>query len=136
MPEVSLNYLAIIVATAANMVLGMLWYGPLFGKPWKRLVGMPADHKPEGAGKAMALMAGFALLESYVMAHFVDYLQATTIGDGATAGFWLWLGFVATTMAQEYIFAVKPKPWSLYAINAGFNLAALLIMGGILAVWA
>jgi hypothetical protein len=29
-----LDWLAILVATAAAMVLGFLWYGPLFGKVW------------------------------------------------------------------------------------------------------
>ena len=29
-----LDWLAILVATAGAMVLGFLWYGPLFGKAW------------------------------------------------------------------------------------------------------
>lgn len=38
MPQVSL--LATLLATVLSFVLGGLWYGPLFGKTWMRLVGM------------------------------------------------------------------------------------------------
>ncbi len=43
MPEVTLelNYLAIIVAAAANFVLGMVWYAPsVFGKMWMKEAGI------------------------------------------------------------------------------------------------
>ncbi len=29
-----INLLAVVVCAIASMVLGMLWYGPLFGKKW------------------------------------------------------------------------------------------------------
>jgi hypothetical protein len=33
----SVNFLAILAAAVANLLLGFLWYGPLFGKPWMKL---------------------------------------------------------------------------------------------------
>ena len=38
-----LNYLAILVAGISNMVIGFLWYGPIFGKMWMGLIGKTAD---------------------------------------------------------------------------------------------
>ena len=35
-----LNWLAILVATVAAFALGGVWYGPVFGKAWQRLVGI------------------------------------------------------------------------------------------------
>ena len=35
-----LDWVAVIVGTLAIMVLGWLWYGPLFGKAWSRATGM------------------------------------------------------------------------------------------------
>ena len=35
----SVNWLAVIVGTVVSMALGTLWYGPLFGKTWLRLIG-------------------------------------------------------------------------------------------------
>ncbi len=34
-----MNYLAIITGTVLSMILGFVWYGPLFGKKWKELAG-------------------------------------------------------------------------------------------------
>lgn len=46
-----LDWLAVIVGTAALVVLAWLWYGPLFGKAWSKasgqpmMAGMPAPNK-------------------------------------------------------------------------------------------
>ena len=37
----NLDWLAVVVGTLVIMVLGMLWYGPLFGKKWSAETGMP-----------------------------------------------------------------------------------------------
>src|SRR3989337_3239270 len=40
MPEVSVNYLAVVVAAVASMIIGAIWYSPrVFGKMWMRLTG-------------------------------------------------------------------------------------------------
>lgn len=47
MSPVPINYLAVIVAAAASMIIGMIWYGPLFGKTWRSLMGftpLPSRH--------------------------------------------------------------------------------------------
>src|SRR5712691_1164205 len=46
-PDIHLNYWAILVAVAATMVLGFLWYGPILGKAWMKEMGIPADSKPD-----------------------------------------------------------------------------------------
>jgi hypothetical protein len=45
----------------------------------------------------------------------------------------LWLGFVVTTYATEYIFEVRPL--SLFAINTGFWLLGMILMGAIVGGW-
>jgi hypothetical protein len=48
-------------------------------------------------------------------------------------GFWIWLAFVAITMATNYMF--ESRPWKLWQINTGYFLVVLLINGGLLAAW-
>jgi len=36
---IEVNYLAVFIATIASFVFGWLWYGPLFGKAWMRMMG-------------------------------------------------------------------------------------------------
>ena len=35
----SVNWLAVLVGTVLSMALGALWYGPLFGQYWLKLIG-------------------------------------------------------------------------------------------------
>lgn len=122
MPEVTLNYWAIIVSAIVSMALGALWYSPLlFGKMWMTLMGMKKeDVKKEEANKAYAITTVGALVLAYVMSHFVDYVGATTISQGVQTGFWTWLGFQATTSISMAAF--ENKPMKLWAINSGYHL--------------
>jgi hypothetical protein len=36
---ITINYLAVIAAAIAAVGVGVLWYGPLFGKEWMKLMG-------------------------------------------------------------------------------------------------
>jgi hypothetical protein len=139
MQTVEVSNVAVLVSAVVYMVLGFLWYGPLFGKPWMKLVGMTKEHmeeaKKKGMGKTYGLSFVGALVMFYVLAHFAKYAQASTMTEGMQTGFWAWLGFVATTGMNEFLFAVKKKPWKLYFINQGYLLIGLLVGGAILATW-
>lgn len=133
MLQADINWLAALVTTLSYMVVGALWYGPLFQKPWMRLSGMTEESVKTGAGKAYAMMLIVAFVSVMVLAMLVKTLGAETFVDGMMVGFWIWLGFQATVMLNAVIFEKKPFP--LYLLNAGYNLVAILIAGGILAVW-
>jgi len=48
----AINYLAVLVATVVNFVLGGLWYSPLlFGKKWMALMNVTEEEiKKKGGG--------------------------------------------------------------------------------------
>ncbi|MEE9225975.1 MAG: DUF1761 domain-containing protein [Bacteroidota bacterium] len=137
MPQVDINYWAVLVAAIANFGLGAVWYSPaLFAKRWLALMKKSEaelEQMKKGAPRAYALSFVGALVMSYVLAHIVDYVQATTVAGGLESGFWLWLGFVGTTNLSGVLF--EDRPTGLYLINMGYYLVSLLIMGTILAVW-
>ena len=133
----SVNFLAIVVSAIVSMALGMLWYGPLFGKAWMKMAGLSKEDmekaKKAGMAKAYVITLFGALIMAYVLAHFVQAGNLATITGGAMIGFWAWLGFVATTSLSPILW--EKKPWSLYVLNNGYTLAVLLANGAILAVW-
>lgn len=135
--QVTINYLAVIVAAVASMMIGFLWYGPLFGKQWMQLMNFDkkkiGEAKKKGMGKIYALAFLTTLITSYVLAHFVDYVEAKTIADGIILGFWVWIGFLATTQIGSVFW--EGKPVKLYLINTLHYLVALAVMAAILAVW-
>ena len=122
------------------MALGMLWYGPLFQKPWAKMMGFDMSDKAkmkEMQKKAMpAYAAAFvgALVMAYVLSHFIDYAMAKMAADGALVGFWAWLGFVAPATLANNMFGGKNI--KLWLIDAGYYLVSLLIFGAVLAAWA
>ena len=134
LPEVSLNYLAILACVVASMVLGYLWYSMgVFGRPWMNLIGKVEADLKKGAASSAGLALPLAFITAFVFAHIIDYVNATTVMDGLVTGFWLWLGFVFTTVAMQNLFA--QRPFTLTAINVGYHLVQFLIFGAILAAW-
>ena len=138
LPQASINYLAVLAAAVVSIILGFLWYGPLFGKQWMQLMGITNKQMKEGSKKGMsktyAIMVVSTLLTSYILAHFVDYMQASSMMDGIVLGFWIWLGFIATVQIGSVLW--EQKPVKLYFINTLHTLVNLAVMGAILAVWA
>ena len=39
----AVNWLAVLLGTLLSMALGALWYGPLFGQLWLKLIGKTED---------------------------------------------------------------------------------------------
>jgi hypothetical protein len=138
---VPVNYLAIVASAILMMVIGYLWYGPLFGKRWTALLGLPSDAMSNARtteAKISYLIMGLAaLLMSFILAHAIifanTYMQITGIVAGMLVGVMNWLGFVVPVSLGTVLW--ERKPWILWVINAGYYLVVLVIIGAVLAVW-
>jgi hypothetical protein len=134
MPSVEINWWAVFVAALINMAVGAMWYSPgVLGKHWAKLTG----HKTEG-GSTMA-NTGYvvsiigALVQAFILVHFVRYAGAISFWKGIEVGFFIWLAFVLVVMAAMNAF--EGRKWQLVQINAGYWLVVLVINGGLLAAW-
>ena len=133
MPNIDINWLAIIVAAVMSMAIGALWYSPtLFGRQWAKLLSKKVGDMGDSKAGYMVTALG-ALIQAWILVHFVRYAGSITFWKGAITGFWLWVGFVAVVMAGTLIF--EGKSWKLWRINAGYYLVVLVINGGLLAAW-
>ncbi len=136
---VAINIWTIIISMAVSVVLGMIWYGPLFGKTWIRLAGIvvPAE-KPCFRDMMkpiiISLVGAFfmALCLTYSIGYAAAFMGRTGISIGIQAAFWNWLGFVVPT--QLSFVAWEGKPWKLFFIHAGYWLILLGIMGIVIAM--
>lgn len=133
--DVDINYFAVLAAAVAAMAIGALWYSPaLFGKMWMKLVGKTSDEiKKQGAATAYASSTIGYLVMAFVLAHFVDYAQATDVSAAIITGFWAWLGFVVTT--QAIITAFEDRKWGLFLISVGNTFVSIVVMSIILTLW-
>jgi len=133
--EININYFAVVVSAIVMFGIGAVWYSTaLFGKRWQSLLGLTDEQLRRGnIGSIYGLTFIAFIIGAYVLAHFIRLTNATTIVGGLETGFWLWLGFIATTMVINYAF--QRKSTALWAIDAGYQLVAFCVGGVILAVW-
>ena len=125
-----MNWIGIILATVAAMVIGSLWYGTwAFGKSWMALAGhrMGEGQPP---GPLYALTAVAALVEAITLSWFIGETHWSSGSGGSLIGLFAGLGFVATAMFSEVLFAGRPP--RLYAINAGYQVFQAVVMGAII----
>jgi hypothetical protein len=130
----NLNWLAVIVSAAVSMVVGAVWYGPLFGKRWMREVGFTQEDVERGQTWPLY---GIAILNSlcmaFVLANVVAWAGVTRAGGGLLLGALMWVGFTGLTFAVNHAF--EGRSLAHWAINAGMHFVSLMIIGIILAVW-
>jgi len=128
-----LNWLAVLVAAAANVAIGFLWYSPpAFGRRWMELIGRRQEDLA-AAGPIYALTIVGALISSLVIATIVHGIGATTFATGFQVGFLGWLGFTFPATLADYLFAARSS--RLWLINNSYTLIVFLVMGMILAGW-
>jgi hypothetical protein len=132
--EIPIHFLPILIAALVRFGIGALWFSPvLFGKAWATLTGCSQDEMKQGMAKAMVADLVGNLILCFVLVHAIVYAEAHTFGQGAAVGFFNWLGFIAMPMLATVFW--EHRPWRLYAIQTGFQLVSLIVIGGGLAAW-
>jgi Protein of unknown function (DUF1761) len=135
-----MNYLAVMLAAVAAWLVGAAWYGVL-AKPWVAAQGKTME---EFKAQQEAMRASPVAYAPFIIAFLAELVMAwmlagvlghlgpgqVTLRNGVITAFFLWLGFVVTTMAVNYAFGAR-KPM-LLAIDAGHWLAVLLVEGAII----
>ena len=129
------NYLSILVSAIAFMIIGFLWYGPLFGKPWMEAANMTSESMRGASKGSMIIVFICALVSSFVLGVLLKSLLITTvnIASAIELAIIVWLGFVATTMLHRVLF--EKSTLKLWLINASQSLVAFIIGVLILTLW-
>ena len=139
-----INWLAVIAAGIAAMVVGFIWYlPPLFGTRWAGLVkayGRPYNDDPnldpmQPVNPLMPMgvwLIGF-LINAFVLALAINLLPTNSVGGAIAVGILAWAGFAAPLSSWPAAFA--RWPWGLWLINNGCYLAIQIIMAVILTLW-
>jgi hypothetical protein len=128
------NYAAVFIAAIAYWLLGAVWYGVLFSKPWMALENMSIE-QAKSMNPVLPYVITFVLnlLIAYSLAQICIWRNANTAGRGASVGVLLWVGFIGPITFTTYMYEMRPK--ELFAINEFFPLAGLVLMGAIIGAW-
>ena len=135
MPTIRHNPAAIAVATLVYFFLGGAWF-TLFMNPWLAGIGrtmeeLKASGVPPWLGYVVALVMTSIL--AIVLSWLIQATGPQTAVRGLKIAALLWLGFVFTTWATEYAF--EARSLSILAVNTGYPLIGMLLMGLVLGGW-
>ena len=115
------NYPAVFVAAIAYWLLGAVWYGAIFSKPW-----MDLEHMTMEQARAMNPVLPYVitfllnLLIAYSLEQICIWRNANTVGRGTSVGVLLWIGFVGPVTFTTFMYEMRP--WQLFAINEFYPL--------------
>lgn len=140
MLDFDVNWLAVLAATIAAFAIGALWYSPvLFSRVWQREAKL-SDEDISGANMPMLFGTTFVLaaIQAILFAAIVQGTLATAeadpeFGDTLIFALVVGVGWVATSFATGYLF--ERRSFTLWLINAGYNVALFLAFGLIIGLW-
>lgn len=100
MPEWSdIPWLGVVVGVVASQIIGFLWYGPLFGKPWRAGMGMSDADMQDTSGLGQLVVMGiiWSIVSSIALAGLLSMTDAPDLMAG------IWVGFLASLVVTAYI---------------------------------
>lgn len=136
------NWLAVIVATVAGMLIGFLWYGVLFQQQWMDGNGITVDETnmklfkngvEQPASNAPMIINFMAMFFYAVMLNWLlKRAGANTLSSGVlTAGAIGLVMAVSVFVADRFAMA----PSSLSMVDGSYALVLFTAMGAILGAW-
>lgn len=136
--EISVNIWAVIVSAIASMVIGSIWYGPLFGKQFMHEMGMDSwsKEKQDEMRKSMATSYVMQFIASlvmfYVFAKIAHGLHPLTITNGIKTSLLVWLGFILPVKFADTLWGGNKNLFWLSVTNM---LLTLTVTGIIIGAW-
>ena len=118
-----------LVVAVLNMVVGFIWYGPLFSKLWMREVGLSEKEIGNGPGIGYLYTMVAAFIMGCVASFLVGLTGVTSVADGLVLGLLIGVGFVATSFATTYIFSMRSL--TLYFIDVTYQVITIVLAGAV-----
>ena len=116
-----------LLATVFGFILGVLWYGPIFGNGWMRMVGHTKETLEKGFNPAKTYGITFVLgfVQAWLFGCFLgsDPPMKTALAWGVLAG----VGWVAASLATNDLF--ERRPVALTLINGGYHVVRFVLIG-------
>jgi hypothetical protein len=125
------SLLAVFAAALSSFVVGGLWYGVLFARPWQRLAGVSDEALKSGGPRVFGISFVLAFVQAWVFAMFLGPKPslALGLGAGASAG----LCWVGAALGINDLF--ERRRLGLWAINAVYHTVVFTIYGVLFALW-
>lgn len=163
-----MNFYIFFIAALVPMIIGFVWYGPLFGKTWMNLMGFTEESmKDANMAKIFILSYIFSFILAFGLMPMVIHQmgmyqilgQEPDFVEQTGKAYTLFNDFMANygNMHRSFkhgalhggvfaLFSITPvlsiialferKSFKYVAINAGYWIVTLALMGGVVCQWA
>ena len=132
----SLNYLAVLVAAIANMVIGAVFFMPaVCGSRWMAYVGKTAadiEKTPHMWASYLGALVG-SVVVSYTVARIAAYAGTDSFVDAAVLMLLIWVGLVLVTLSDEALW--ERRPVGLFVLSGARWFVALAAITLIVVFW-
>jgi hypothetical protein len=139
--EVTLPWLQIIIMTFVAWIGGALWFGPLFGKQWMKIIHdehVPSPHEMDAMKKGMMALMVFELIATFLIMMTLAFLTEMLPGlSWMHVGFLVWIGFILPMIVSETLWGgIKKKHMLLkVTLSSAYRLLLLIIAGYLYRGW-
>lgn len=136
--EFTISYWAVLVSAIVSMIIGSIWYGPLFGKKFMQAKGMNKWSLEEQAKMKKAMTMTYiwqfiaSLVMFYVLAWLIGALGMVSIMGGTQVAMLVWVGFVVPLALGDALWGGEI---TLFWLGAGNMLLTLAAAGAIIGAW-
>ena len=139
------NLLAVLVAGIVPMIVGMLWYGPLFGKRWMALMETTPEEIQEGFNPLRTYGISFllSLVTAFILAQLIADMAPGDVSSmdggggsvmvGVHVGLMALVAFVLPVAHQSIAF--EGRKAELASLNVAYNGVALIGQAVVIALW-
>lgn len=133
-----INIWAVLVSAVVSIVIGSIWYGPLFGKQFMAFMGV---NKPPKMDKTVQrqMMRTYTLqvIASLLMFMFIALLVSNigpqTVSGGIMLALLTWIGVIVPVQLGREIWGGK---MGIFWLSAGNMLVTCIAAGAIIGAWA
>lgn len=138
---IEVNYLLVAILGVVSMVLGAIWYGPLFGKAWCKLNGIDPNNEVEvkrmQQGMTPVYILQFVLTTFMVFVVYVYTKPAADVMHEVAGALWLWAGIVVPVLAMSIMWTTESKRQQKkrFLIQAGYLLLLYVVIGYSVMTW-
>lgn len=140
MEPLQINYWAVLLGAVLSMVIGSIWYGPLFGKKWAEILGVNTKDKKqmkemqESAMPLYFVQFILTLFQVLVLSHLVADTERV---GGIERSLWICAAFVMPTLAGSVMWTNESteKKWSRFLIQLFYYFILFFVFGAVLQFW-
>ncbi|MEA2453185.1 MAG: hypothetical protein QOG04_1895 [Actinomycetota bacterium] len=132
MPEWgAIPWFGVLVAVVASQIIGFLWYGPLFGKPWRAAMGVTEEAMADRSGFGAAITVGTicSAVSAVVIAILLTLSASPDLASGCKVGLLVSLA-VSSYIVITMMYEKRNQTVSMIAISN--QIVTLVVMGAII----